>query len=225
MKIIKKRRNWINPYIRRNIKYKPLVTMKFIFFAICSFLWAFNAFGQKYPESKMQQIGIGPYIGYESNAETVVYGVGGYYEYRPFKRWGFTVGASYDKSPFARSTQDDLLRLIYEDLGIDIPENTSEIKQNQLAVNAGARFYMSKFFVSAGLGWSFLDYEVRDTETAVQESNKTDYFYHTVGVGYQWSLGGNHLLEPFFSATTGGVPRSNGTAKTTLGVRYAYRFK
>lgn len=199
--------------------------MKITFFSICSFLWVFSAFGQNYPESNVQQVGIGPYIGYESNAETIVYGVGGYYEYRPFKRWGFTASASYDKSPFARNTQEDLLRQIYKDWGVNIPENTSEIKQNQLALNVGARFYIHDFFVSGGLGWSFLDYTVRDTKTEVQDEAKTDYFYHTIGVGYQWTFSKNHLLEPFFSASTGGVPRSNGTAKTTLGVRYAYRFR
>lgn len=200
--------------------------LKFIVFSTCSFFLAFGAFGQKYPQGKVQQVGIGPYVGYDQEAESVVYGMGGYYEYRPFKRWGFTLGASYDKSPFAKATAYDIWKDLYKEAyNMELPENTVEVKQNQLAVNAGARFYIKRFFFSGALGWSFLDYTVRDTKTGDQEANKINYFYQSYGIGYQWALSDKHQLEPFFNTTTGGVPRSHGTPKIVLGIRYAFRFQ
>lgn len=199
---------------------------KFIILSILTFLCGVNAYGQKYPEGKLQQINLGPYIGYESMAETMVYGLGAQYEYRPFKRWSFTLGASYDRSPFAKDTSQDFWNDYYAHLnGTPAPESTLEVQQNQFAVNLGARFYFAKFFISAGVGWSFLDYTLRDRETGEEQANTMNYFYHCVGVGYQISLSKNHLLEPFFNATTGGVPRSIGESKATFGVRYAFRFQ
>lgn len=187
-------------------------------------MWTSMAFSQIYPEKTTQQVAIGPYIGYESSAEAVVYGLEGLYEFRPFRRWGFTASATYDKSPYTTFDPYQFFSDFEKSL-LRIPNTTNNIKlkQNRFAIAGGARFYIKRFFIAGGMGWTTIDFTLKDeqNETADGDDQK---FYHYYGVGYQLPLKNKQQqLELFFQATTGGVPHTGGTPKVVAGIRYGLK--
>jgi len=177
---------------------------------------------QVYPERTTQQIAIGPYVGYESSAEAAVYGFDATYEFRPFRRWGFTAAATYDRSPFTAFTPGSPQAMQFEKTRLGIPETVSDIalKQGRLALTGGARFYIKRFFIAGGIGWTTADYTWKDKEGGDMGSGDAQQSYHYYGVGYQLHLAGAQRLEFYFNASTGGVPQANGTSKVVVGARY-----
>ncbi|WP_133166397.1 hypothetical protein [Sphingobacterium haloxyli] len=180
------------------------------------------AFSQIYPEKTTQQVAIGPYIGYESSAEAVVYGLEGLYEFRPFRRWGFIASATYDHSPYTSFERQSPGVLDFEKKRLGIPESAGNIKlkQGRLALAGGARFYIKRFFIAGGIGWTTTNFTWNDQETGDTASDDVQRFYRHYGVGYQLPLKSRQQLEFFFNAATGGVPVANGTSKVVAGVRY-----
>lgn len=184
-------------------------------------------FAQTYPEKTTQQVAIGPYIGYESSLEAVVYGLEGLYEFRPFRRWGFTASATYDQSPYTTFDPYYFFSDFVKSL-LEIPNtaNNIKLKQSRFAIAGGSRFYIKRFFIAGGIGWTTIDFMLKDDEQNETVDGDDQKFYHYYGAGYQLPLKNKQQqLEFFFQGTTGGVPHTNGTPKVVAGIKYGLKLR
>lgn len=182
-------------------------------------LWSTNASAQDYPGSFRQQIGIGPYVGYDAARSSVVYGATALYEFRPFKRIGFTAAATYDFNPYKNETA-----WLPDEVGGITEVGGFQVKQGFLSLSGGVRFYFKRFFIAAGLGGSFNHIVIKVDETGETADGDRKRLYQTYGVGYRLTLKEKRQLELFLNNTSGGVPPASGLPKMELGVRYVFGF-
>lgn len=136
---------------------------------------------------RKHNFGIGPIAGYNLDSKGLTYGAGLLYEFRPFQKFGFTAGLTYER------TRSDVNSYYGEIEGSPV---YADVRIHQVySLQAGARYYLNRLYVSGALGVGYDDggYKLSDGGTA--DGGHAYSLYKSVGIGYQFPLKNNDALE------------------------------
>jgi hypothetical protein len=172
------------------MKLKIISLSLFVFIAVS----AVN--GQTADEPRKHNFSLGPIAGYNlaplggNNNETkgLNYGAGLMYEYRPFQKFGFTAGLTYERM------KTDVSDHFYGDIG-GLPVYGDVWIHQAYSFSAGARYYMDGFYLGGALGLG-LD----KGHTTLSDGNTLDGghaygLYKSLAAGYQIPLKNRDAIE------------------------------
>ncbi|HLT89088.1 MAG TPA: hypothetical protein VKZ57_15985, partial [Sphingobacterium sp.] len=173
----------------------------FLFLFFCTVMS--TAHGQVSTIPPKHNFSIGPIAGYDYDIKGPIYGGGLMYEYRPFKKVGFTAGFTYEQ------TRKDFSESSFGD---------ETLRHEVYALHVGARYYIGDFYLGGALGVGH-DKGTFKQEEAVTRSGGSAYsLYKSIGAGYQIPLRNQDALE--VEAGTFGTSNSMKVGGT---VRYKFR--
>ena len=163
--------------------------MKLKLFAVALFVFIAGSIAnaQTTDLPSKHSLSLGPIAGYNFESEGLTYGAGLLYEFRPFQKFGFIAGLTYQRT---RSDVD----FHYGD--IDGSTVYGDVRIHQVyAFHAGARYYMDRFYLSGSLGVAYDDASVKLSNGMTVDAGHAYGLYKSIGAGYQLPLKNNDALE------------------------------
>lgn len=173
---------------------------------------ALGANAQSIKEFGTHNFGVGPLAGYNVETESPAYGADLNYEYRPFEKWGFTAGLSYEL------THTDVSGTLFMS-GSETDTRPDHWNQNLYTSSVGARYYMGSLFLGAAFGLGFEKGVTTFKDGSKARSADRYGFYQNYSIGYQIPLANQNKFEFY-----GGVFGANAM-KIGGGIRYRFSFK
>lgn len=190
--------------INNLLNFKYFIMNKHYLFLVLFFCMSLSgAQAQSFMNPPKHNFSIGPLAGYDYELKGPVYGGALMYEFRPFKKVGFTAG------------------LNYEQMRKNVPESSfgSETWRHEVfAFHVGARYYMGDFYLGGSLGLGHDKGTFSQTDGTTRNGGSTNSLYKSIGAGYQLSLKNRDAIE--IEAGTFGTSNSMKVGGT---VRYKFR--
>lgn len=157
---------------------------KFTLLFLPSFIASVNlSMGQTMDLPQKHRLGGGAIFGYDHKLEGIAYGAELMYEYKPFKRFGFIAGLSYQQ------TRKNLSSVDFSTTG------TGVLIHNQYAVALGTRYYLNSFYLGGALGLAYEYGKTKMDDGTTFKGGDIYSLYKAVGMGYQLPLRNGDLME------------------------------
>lgn len=137
---------------------------------------------------KRHGFGVSALAGFDHDTEGMYYGAGLLYEFRPFRKVGFTAGFTYD-----RMTKD-VSDVYWREFG-GSPVYGDVWTHQLFALHAGARYYIGKLYLGGALGIGRDDGSTKLSDGTTADGGHAYNFYKSFSAGYQIPLKNNDLIE------------------------------
>jgi len=152
---------------------------------------------------------LGPMAGYNVKNKGFAYGGSAMYEFRPFKRFGFTAALTFDQ------TRVDVSDINYN------PAASKEVFGNEwienvYSLNVGPRFYLGDFYLGAALGIGYTKGYTTLSDGSTLNNGHAYGLYKNFGAGYQIKLRNRDVIEAEAAVF--------GTHATKIGGAIRYKF-
>lgn len=152
-----------------------------LFVLACLFVTTTSA--QTSADVPRHNIGIGPLAGYDYEIKGATYGAGLMYEFRPFRKLGFTAGLTYEQT---RKNMSDI------DYG---PAYGDVWKHNVYSLSLGARYYIGDFYLGGALGLGHDSGKIHLQDGSHLNGGSAYSLYRSLGAGYQIPLRNRDVVE------------------------------
>lgn len=174
--------------------------------------------GQTFDEPQKHNFSFGPIVGFNLGSiagqkldkKSLTYGAGLMYEYRPFQKFGFTAGLTYEQM------KTDVPDRFYG--GFEGSSESGGVWTHQVySLSAGVRHYMGGFYLGGALGLGLDKGHTTFSDGAVSDGGHAYGLYKSLAVGYQVPLKNRDAIE-----VEAGV---FGTRGMKLGGTVRYKFR
>lgn len=172
------------------MKLKIIASALFVFAAVSV------VSAQTFDEPQKHNFSFGPIAGFNLGSiagqkldkKSLSYGAGLMYEYRPFRKFGFTAGLTYEKM------KTDVPDGFYNYTG-GTPAYGGVRTHQVYAFSAGTRYYMGGFYLAGALGLGLDKGYTTFSDGAISDGGHAFGLYKSLGAGYQIPLKNRDAIE------------------------------